>query len=269
MDNLNRLEPKIVSPSIPWSRSEKIFSYSFFPCILVTATSAYLFFLEQNMQPLLAFYFTQTPVFLLVILFERIYPNKADWNQSHDDIKTDIGHNLAILVVPGLLTFPILYLIGFELIVTEASDVRDGLWPTSWPLLGQLLLALGVVEATSYWVHRLQHEVPMLWRFHAIHHSAHRLYWLNTGRFHFLDILMNFPGILVVLLLGAKVELYFLWFLYTAMIGVFQHSNLKVRIGILSWFFSLTELHRWHHSIVSSESNHNYGQNIIIWDVLS
>lgn len=79
---------------------------------------------------------------------------------------------------------------------------------------------------------------------------------------------MNLPEILVLLLLGAKAELYFLWFMYTSMIGVFQHSNLKINAGILNWFFSLTELHRWHHSTVSSESNHNYGQNIILWDVI-
>ena len=34
----------------------------------------------------------------------------------------------------------------------------------------------------------MMHEVPWLWRFHATHHSAPRLYWLNAGRFHPLDL---------------------------------------------------------------------------------
>ena len=46
------------------------------------------------------------------------------------------------------------------------------------------------------------------------------------------------------------------------------HSNLPVRIGPLNWIFSMTELHRWHHSKPMHESNHNYGGNLIVWDIL-
>ena len=47
-----------------------------------------------------------------------------------------------------------------------------------------------------------------------------------------------------------------------------QHSNLKLRLGPLNWIFSMAELHRWHHSPVVEEANHNYGGNLIIWDVV-
>ncbi len=49
-----------------------------------------------------------------------------------------------------------------------------------------------VSEFGSYWAHRLMHERPLLWRLHAVHHSAERLYWLNAGRFHPLDTAMQY-----------------------------------------------------------------------------
>jgi sterol desaturase/sphingolipid hydroxylase (fatty acid hydroxylase superfamily) len=50
--------------------------------------------------------------------------------------------------------------------------------------------------------------------------------------------------------------------------GVFQHANLPLRCGPLNWIFSMAELHRWHHSPEVALANHNYGQNLIVWDVV-
>jgi sterol desaturase/sphingolipid hydroxylase (fatty acid hydroxylase superfamily) len=43
---------------------------------------------------------------------------------------------------------------------------------------------------------------------------------------------------------------------------------MQIRIGPLNWVFSMAELHRWHHSRLERESNTNYGQNLILWDIL-
>jgi sterol desaturase/sphingolipid hydroxylase (fatty acid hydroxylase superfamily) len=48
--------------------------------------------------------------------------------------------------------------------------------------------------------------------------------------------------------------------------GIFQHANVQLRLGPLNWFFSMAELHRWHHSRTVEEANHNYGQTISVWD---
>ena len=50
--------------------------------------------------------------------------------------------------------------------------------------------------------------------------------------------------------------------------GAFQHSNLSTRCGPLSWFFSMAERHRWHHSSTAAEADHNHGQNLIVWDAV-
>ena len=50
--------------------------------------------------------------------------------------------------------------------------------------------------------------------------------------------------------------------------GFFQHANVDVRLGPLNYIFSMSELHRWHHSRELSESNRNYGSNVIVWDLV-
>ena len=113
------------------------------------------------------------------------------------------------------------------------------------------------------------HEVPWLWRFHAPHHSSTRLYWLNAVRFHPVDVLLIGPSKLIPLvLLGAGGDVMALVLIFAAVHGSCQHANIPCRIGPLNWIFSMAELHRWHHSPVLAEANHNYGGNLIFWDIV-
>ncbi|MEM9174417.1 MAG: sterol desaturase family protein, partial [Myxococcota bacterium] len=131
------------------------------------------------------------------------------------------------------------------------------------------LLALVFGEFFMYWVHRLTHEIDGLWRFHALHHSAPRLYFLNAVRFHPVDLaLSNFAPMIPLLVVGADARVIALFGLFSAVHGLFQHANLVIRIGPLNWFFSMAELHRWHHSQDLEESNTNFGQNLIVWDIV-
>jgi sterol desaturase/sphingolipid hydroxylase (fatty acid hydroxylase superfamily) len=150
-----------------------------------------------------------------------------------------------------------------------SREIGIGLWPVSWPLLAQVALALVLGELPGYWVHRFEHEWQGLWRIHATHHSAPRLYWLNAGRFHPIDTLLTFiPSYGLLVVLGCGVEVLALFTLITAVHGIFQHANLQLRLGPLNHFFSMAELHRWHHSKTVDEANHNYGQTVIVWDTL-
>ena len=143
------------------------------------------------------------------------------------------------------------------------------LWPTHWPIVAQLAVSAVVVELPSYWAHRWMHEVPWLWRLHAVHHSAPRLYWLNTTRSHPLE--MAFRGVIAMLplaILGAGAELIALSGITNIVIGLFQHANVDIRLGPLNHVFSAAPVHRWHHSRELREANRNYGDNFIFWDTV-
>ena len=118
-------------------------------------------------------------------------------------------------------------------------------------------------------MHRLAHTWDFLWRFHAVHHSAPRLYFLNAVRFHPIDLAIStYAPFVPLVTLGADARVLALFVLVSAVHGLFQHANLPIRCGPLNWFFSMAELHRWHHSRALEEANTNFGQNLIVWDII-
>ncbi len=235
---------------------------------MLSAVLGAIFLIERGVNPFLAVLSAQVPSFLAVIVLERWVPYYDDWNRNHGDLGVDLRHIVSVTLTT-VLSDPPLRLIGVLVGGWLLGEHALGIWPGGWPLVLQVALALVIGELGQYWVHRMQHEVPWLWRFHALHHSAPRLYWLNAARFHPFDILINnFAAIVPLVVLGASQNVLLLWALFTAIHGIFQHCNVPVRIGPLNWIFSMAELHRWHHSRLPVESNRNYGQNLIVWDVV-
>lgn len=225
--------------------------------------------IDQSSGDVLAL-IAQIGVFWPVIAWlERRRPERAEWNMPHDDVRTDILH----LVFSGTLMQLLFQLtLGAAAVAVGkavASSTGGGLWPTAAPVAVQLLLALVVAELGHYAFHRLSHEHPLVWRLHAPHHSARRLYWLNATRFQWLDIfsliaLQSMP----LLILGAGREALLAYALFASVYGQIQHMNVRVDSPWLDWIFSTPGLHRWHHSTDPREGNTNYGAILIVWDLV-
>jgi sterol desaturase/sphingolipid hydroxylase (fatty acid hydroxylase superfamily) len=204
-----------------------------------------------------------------VLLAERVMAHLSDWNRNHGDLRTDVLHAVVSGMVTTRLASQAARAAGGLLAAWLSSVHGAGLWPAHWPFLLQLALALLIAELPQYWVHRWQHEWELLWRFHSVHHSAPRLYWLNASRFHPLDIgLLYLVGYVPLIALGCPREVILLFALFDSILGMLQHSNLDVRLGPLNRIFSMAEPHRWHHSRILNEANTNYGSNLIVWDLL-
>jgi sterol desaturase/sphingolipid hydroxylase (fatty acid hydroxylase superfamily) len=164
-----------------------------------------------------------------------------------------------------VLVFGAVFRWGRALAVTAGGE----LWPTAWPWVLQLGLALVVAELGSYWLHRVQHGVGWLWRMHATHHSVPRLYWLNTSRFHPLDAVVSYLTLMLPLvLLGVPYDTLAIATAFMSVHSLLQHSNIDLRHGPCNWLFSTAELHRWHHALDADDSNHNYGTVLAVWDVV-
>jgi len=203
-----------------------------------------------------------------VLLHETFAPAREDWRPHARDVLNDgLFLTLVQVVLPGLLKALALALIvalAYSEIVLFAS-----VWPHGAPLLLQILGMLVVAEFFRYWLHRALHEITPLWRLHAVHHASDKLYSVNVGRFHPLDKSLQFlSDTLPFLLLGVSSEVFAGYFVIYAINGFYQHSNADVRLGPLNWVIAGPELHRWHHSAELSEAQSNYGNNLIIWDVV-
>jgi sterol desaturase/sphingolipid hydroxylase (fatty acid hydroxylase superfamily) len=246
----------------------RIFASTFFPLALCTAIGTAVWMMSRGMTPVLAILPGIVGSYLVIALCERVFPYQQGWLHSQRDLGTDSALFVTNGVLNRLIEPPVLagsVVLGAGL----AAEIGIGLWPSAWPILAQLCLALVVAEFVEYWFHRLMHEKELLWRLHATHHSAPRLYWLNAARFHPIDLFLVGTGKLVPLaVLGASEQVFALVVLFSAVHGAFQHANLQIRLGPLNWVFSMAELHRWHHSRNMREANTNYGGNLIVWDIV-
>ena len=257
------------SPRGPMSVVRSVLTYGLFPVTFVAmqlgAWSAY----QAGTPVAWILLIVSASTVLIVAVAERVHPEFPDWNRSRGDMGTDFVHAIvSMLALPELLEIGI-YTVFLGVGVSLAESFGGAIWPSSWPIVIQLAIALLISQFGEYWVHRLEHEVPLLWRLHATHHSPERLYWLNAARFHPLDTMLSFSAALIPLvLLGAGEEVLLLFTVWVAVHGLFQHCNVHMRLGPLNYVFSMAELHRWHHSLVLEEANANYGNNILFWDLV-
>ena len=117
------------------------------------------------------------------------------------------------------------------------------------PLLAQVVLAVVCGDLLTYWAHRLSHAVPVLWRFHAVHHSVETLDWLAAQREHPLDGLYSYSTLYgPAFLLGVEVDAVMPLFVFRGLCANFVHSDVRVTLGLFGLLFGDPVLHRWHHA---------------------
>jgi sterol desaturase/sphingolipid hydroxylase (fatty acid hydroxylase superfamily) len=203
-----------------------------------------------------------------VTFFEFVIPYDRAWQPRLTDIKHDLVFMVGVqMVMPQLLGL-VLTLTVLGYLETVALPMAQ-LWPRALSPVLQVALMLLVAELLRYPLHVAAHNTKTLWRLHAVHHSPKKLYWLNVGRFHPVEKALQYSlDTLPFVLVGVSAEAVALYFVFYAVNGFYQHSNVDVRYGPLNYVVSGPELHRWHHSKVIDESNRNYGNNLIVWDLL-
>ncbi len=262
------IEQPMVTPT-PQTATPALVRWLAFPLILACTVGLAIAMTERGVAPPMVVLIVSTAAIVLIFGAERLWPFIPDWNRAQGDVTTDLSHMMVSGIGMTSLARPLVLALG----VTLAGRLEDvlglSLWPGAWPLWAQLALALLIAELPQYWLHRLEHERDLLWRFHSIHHSAPRLYWLNAARFHPIDLLLLYvAGYLPLVLLGCPESVIALFAIFDAVFGMLQHSNIDVRIGPLNYIFSMAEPHRWHHSLRLEEANTNYGSNLIVWDLV-
>ena len=205
---------------------------------------------------------------LWVALLERVLPHRPEWSRAQGDLLADALYLPTTSAVAALMR-PAIATLGVGMSAWLSARFGFGLWPHDWPLVAQLGLSWVVVEGFAYWPHRWLHEWPSLWRLHATHHSPERLYWLNATRAHPLEhVFRSTFNMLPLAFAGAPAELLALQAITDAVVGLFQHANVDIRLGPLNYVFSAAPVHRWHHSRTRAEADHNYGDNFIFWDLV-
>lgn len=139
----------------------------------------------------------------------------------------------------------------------------------SLPLVVQVPAILLVADFTQYWVHRAFHRVPVLWRFHAIHHSAERMDWLAGSRLHLVDAVVT-RGLTYVpiFVLGFPQDALIPYVFIVAAQATFIHANVRWEFRALRPFIATPAFHHWHHSAEREAIDRNFAVHTPVWDRL-
>ncbi len=205
-------------------------------------------------------------VFFTVAIWETFAPNHPPRPGQHRRWIRSASFHVIGLLVSGLCV-PI-----------AASTVVDWAQLHSIGLFNQLQLPtvlaalLGVVllDFGDYVTHRAMHAVPVLWRFHRVHHSDLDVDCATDLLHHPVEILIGIALYFAQLLLwGLPYESVLVFALLGILSSPWQHGNLKLPVGIqryLRWVLVTPEMHRVHHSSAAIDGNRNFSAIFPWWD---
>lgn len=149
-----------------------------------------------------------------------------------------------------------------------------------WGILPSLRLPRAVstvagillLDYTLYWWHYLTHRVPVLWRFHQVHHVDREMDATTAIRFHFGEIAVSVAfRAAQVAAIGPSPMAVAAWQVFLFLCILFHHSNVRLPVAferILARFIVTPRLHGIHHSIAPQEVNSNWSSGLTVWDWL-
>ena len=180
--------------------------------------------------------------------------------------------NLSMVVISSValrLVFP-LAAVGTA-VWAEANGV--GLFNAfGVPALLAGVIAFIVLDFAVWLEHWASHRLPLLWRIHRMHHADTGFDVTTALRFHPLEIVLSMVWkAAIIVLLGAPVLAVLVFEIVLNGMAMFNHSNLKLPLGldrVLRRMVVTPDMHRVHHSSIRRETDSNYGFNLSVWDHL-
>jgi sterol desaturase/sphingolipid hydroxylase (fatty acid hydroxylase superfamily) len=135
-----------------------------------------------------------------------------------------------------------------------------------------LMLGLIAIDLSMYLQHRLVHAVPLLWRFHQIHHCDLDVDCGTALRHHPVETIVTQAfDLALIAAVGVPPLAVLFGFTLGGVASVFNHANIAVSPAtdrVLRWLVVTPDMHRIHHSVDVGESNRNFANLLPWWDHL-
>jgi sterol desaturase/sphingolipid hydroxylase (fatty acid hydroxylase superfamily) len=181
--------------------------------------------------------------------------------------RTDLVHYLvngAALKI-GLVVSVVV--VGSVLRALVPAPLRLGV--AASPTWVQIVAGFAITTVGGYAAHRAAHEVPLLWRFHRVHHSVREMDWLAANHLHPLDETFGrSAAVLPLYALGfGRVSLGAFVILITVQ-AIFIHANVRTNFGPARWLIATPQFHHWHHAHEPQAYNTNYAGEFPLVDAL-
>ena len=205
-------------------------------------------------------------LFIIVVPFERLFPRQKHQGFRRPHLDLDIGYAMAapFLNIIALTVGIFVGIISLAWIPGLLIAPYVAMIPSQYKLIAGILL----FDMTTYWAHRFYHEIPILWKFHSIHHSIEHMDWVSGFRAHPFDGTLIVPAIFFLFAAGFSNEQVGFLAIFQIVFGLFLHANVRFRFKLFDRFIMTPEFHHWHHSNEADAIWSNYSTFLPLWDML-
>jgi sterol desaturase/sphingolipid hydroxylase (fatty acid hydroxylase superfamily) len=204
---------------------------------------------------------------LIFIFIEKLFALRKDQPVFRPEWQTDFHHFIVNHMIVGFVLLATNLLVH-KLFSWAANDGIRG-WVQSLNFFVAVFLIVLVADLVQYWTHRAYHEVPLMWRLHAVHHSVKSMDWLAGSRQHILELIITRTLVLApIYVLGFSKEVIDTYIVIVGFQAVFNHANVSVRLGPLRYVIVTPNFHHWHHSQDDEAIDKNYAAHFAFLDHL-
>ena len=204
---------------------------------------------------------------VLFVVIEKLFPLYRGQSVFRFEWQTDMKHFAVNHFIVGLALLIVNFLIHHAfgwLVSSKFQQMIAGI-----QFVPQLLLCVLVADMAQYWTHRAYHEVPFLWRFHAVHHSVKTMDWLAGSRQHMFELIFTRVCVLAPLyVLGFSEAVMNAYIIVVGFQAVFNHANVHLPWGPLKYVLVTPDFHHWHHASDDEAIDKNYAAHYAFLDYL-
>jgi sterol desaturase/sphingolipid hydroxylase (fatty acid hydroxylase superfamily) len=204
---------------------------------------------------------------LIFVFIEKLFGLRREQPVFRLEWQTDLSYFLLNHLLVGFFFLATNKLVhaGFD----WAIDSRLQASIRALTFVVELLVLILVADFVQYWLHRACHRVPLLWRFHAIHHSIEHMDWLAGSRMHMVEVLITRTLVLApIVVLGFDKAVIDAYIVLVGFQAVLNHSNVSVPLGPLARVIVTPNFHHWHHSQDRVALDRNYAAHFTFLDVV-
>lgn len=204
---------------------------------------------------------------LVFIPIERLFARRRDQRVFRHGWRTDLAYFFVSALLVQATT--VLTLKPAMIFFDWAAIPGVRAWISGWPFAVQFVGILLLTDLMQYWVHRAFHRVPLLWRFHQIHHSTEVMDWLAGSRLHLVDVAVT-RGLTYVpiYVLGFAEAPLFAYIAFVSVQATFIHANVPFEFGPLRWLLATPQFHHWHHGAEREAIDKNFAVHLPVLDWL-
>jgi len=199
-------------------------------------------------------------IFIGLALVETIW----DFVQKKRQGYRETAANVAIFFVNQALELT-LYGSLFIIALYGVEQLQPFQIPLTW---WSMVLAIVAADLTYYWMHRIEHEVRILWSFHSVHHSSPEFNLTTAMRLAWIEGLVEWVFFVPMILIGFDAVQTVMALLVVVVYQNWVHTQKIGKLGWLDKVFNTPSVHRVHHGKNPQYIDKNYGGILIIWDRL-